>query len=264
MAPKTIKNNPELGKAIKNQRNKLNLTIEEAASKTGIGTKTWSRYESGEPIRSDKIRSLCKTLNWAALPDIDGVDRGAKVDFNDYMNNKAWSPYLRECFGKYAALSFVIGSEILLDELNADLAELSKMPKGSHIGEVSSSFITPIMPKPFLMRYDYEFIWALRNTLIHLRKIAPYTRDMVAHRVIDELVLYLVVEESRFLMEEMEFDFSTENDKDEYADWDKWLFDLFDDMDLITFLYSNMYILNPDDTYHFNNWFKQQFYISET
>jgi transcriptional regulator with XRE-family HTH domain len=263
MPQKTIESNQKLGNAIKSRRNELNLTIEEAASKAGIGTKTWSRYESGEPIREDKVRGLCKTLNWTALPRIDDVDTSIKVSFDDYRNNEVWSPYLMERFGKYAAISFVIGSEILLDEIDDDLAALSKMPKGSHIGEIPSSFISPIMPEQFLMRYDYEFMWALRHSLIHLRKIAPHTKDMIAHSVVDELILHLIAEESRFLIGDMEFDFGTDIDEDECMDWNGWPYDIFDDMDIVTFLYSDILKLTPDDTYHFDNWFEQQFFVSE-
>ena len=35
------------------------------------GSKTWSRYESGESIRHDKVTSICKTRNWHLLPGQD-------------------------------------------------------------------------------------------------------------------------------------------------------------------------------------------------
>ena len=264
MPPKSIKSNPELGEAIKNKRNELNLTIEEAALKAGIGTKTWSRYESGESISRDKVRGLCKALHWAALPEISGINISIDEDFNRYKNNEAWSPYLMERFGKYAASSFVIGSGILLDEINEDISVLSEMPAGSHIGEVPSSFISTIMPEQFLMRYDYEFMWALRITLIRFRKISHLKNALLAHSVIEELVLYLIMEKSRALIEEMRSYSATDKDEDKYKRWDEWVYDIFDDMDLITYLYSDMVILTPDDTYHFDHSFKQQFYISET
>ena len=268
MAPKTIKSNSDIGEAIKNRRNELNLTIENAASKAGIGTKTWSRYESGESIRKDKVRGLCKALNWSALPGIEDNSINTAIDFNNYKNNETWSPYLMENYGKYAALSFVIGSEILLDEIDADLAALSEMPRGSHIGEVPSSFIASMMPKQFLMRYDYEFMFSMRDTLIQFRRTAPHTEDMLAHSVIEELVLYLIEEESQILMEEMEFDFGEEDDN-ENEDYENnggpgWSHAICDDMDLITFLYSDLFNLTPDITYHFDNWFEQQFYVPET
>ena len=61
MAQKSIPGNEILAKQIKSRRNELGLTIEEAASRAGVGTKTWCRYEAGEAIRSDKAN--CQTEN---------------------------------------------------------------------------------------------------------------------------------------------------------------------------------------------------------
>ena len=41
--------------------------------------------------------------------------------------------------------------------------------------------------------------------------------------------------------------------------WEDWVFDLFDDMDVVTCLYSNWY-LTEDHIYHFKYWFDNQFY----
>lgn len=280
MSPKTFKGNPRLGTAIKNRRCELNLTIEEAAVKAGIGTKTWSRYESGESIRRDKVSGLCKALRWKGLPESDDANSEEKVDFNKYRESGVWSQYLEDCFGKYAAMSFAIGSDILLDEINADINALSEMPRGSHIGEVPSSFVSYIMPQQYLMRYDYEFMWEMRRILINYRAKAKYGHDMTAHSVIEELVLYLVLEESRDLMDEIDSDMdeydhdyidedttlieeeSENEDEYGYRDWDQWAFNMFDDMDIVTFLYDDLFTLTPSDTFHFDNWFEQQFYVS--
>ena len=48
-----------------------------------------------------------------------------------------------------------------------------------------------------------------------------------------------------------------EDDPD--LEWDHWAFDLFDDMDIVTFLYSDFY-LEQDHPYHFDHWWKEQFY----
>ncbi|MCL1976246.1 MAG: helix-turn-helix domain-containing protein [Firmicutes bacterium] len=255
----TIKGSLELAKSIKNRRKELNLTIVEAASKAGVGTKTWSRYESGESIRSDKIRGVCKVLNWSGLPEKE--DMGIKIDFGTYKNNECWSPYLMKTFGKYVAASFVIGIEILIDEIDEDMEALSSMPQGSHIGEIEASMLEPLLPTQFLMKYDYDFLYALRNTVLKFRMRAPHADPMVAHSVIEELVLYLIVEESRFLMENMEHEINGENDTYEYANWDGWIFDIFDDMDIVTFLYSD-WLLVQDETYHFSHWFEEQFYCA--
>lgn len=64
MAQRTIKGNEILARQIKSRRGELGLTIEEAVSRAGVGTKTWCRYEAGESIRRDKCKGICKALNW--------------------------------------------------------------------------------------------------------------------------------------------------------------------------------------------------------
>ena len=63
MASKSIQGSQELAKKIRSRRNELGFTIEEAAKRAGVGTKTWCRYEAGESIREDKYRGVCKALN---------------------------------------------------------------------------------------------------------------------------------------------------------------------------------------------------------
>jgi hypothetical protein len=43
---------------------------------------------------------------------------------------------------------------------------------------------------------------------------------------------------------------------------DRWAFELFDDMDIVTCLFSNRYLLE-ENIYHFDNWAKYQFYTDE-
>jgi transcriptional regulator with XRE-family HTH domain len=258
MGQKSIKGSLELAKFIKLRRTELDLTIEEAASKAGVGTKTWSRYESGESIRKDKCRGICNALKWRTLPIKEEDDTGNTLDINEYKNHEAWSPYLVDNFGKFVATSFVIGSDILLDNLRAVLEALSSMPRGSHVGETDTSWIESLLPSQFLMRYDYDFLYILRNTVNRFRLMASMGSQIIAHSVIEELSLYLIMEESRFLMESMDSDMESD-DKDSYGHWDSWAFDIFDDMDLITYLYSDIYLAD-DDEYHFNHWLERQFF----
>ena len=44
--------------------------------------------------------------------------------------------------------------------------------------------------------------------------------------------------------------------------WDEWIFDVFGDMDLITFLFSNQYLPNGHP-YHFSRWTEDQFYCGQ-
>jgi transcriptional regulator with XRE-family HTH domain len=260
MGQKIIKGSVKLAKAIKHRRNELNFTIEEAASKAGVGTKTWSRYEAGESIRKDKSRGICKALNWLSLPDNGEFSVSGTLDCNDYMNRETWSLYLMDMFGKYAATSFVIGSDLLLDNLREDMKALSSMPKGTHIGELDASWLASLLPQQFLIRYDYDFLYVLHNTVIRFRAQASSASQIMAHSVIEELTLYLIVEEAQFLMECIELNVDND-DIEAYDNWNNWIFDLFGDMNLITCLYSDIYLTN-DHTYHFEHWLENQFFLN--
>lgn len=257
LSQKSVKGSLELAKSIKLRRNELNLTIEQAASKAGVGTKTWSRYEAGESIRKDKCKGICKALNWNRLPE-NGDETSNEMSVNEYKKHKAWSPYLMETFGSLAATSFVIGSDILLDNIKEDMEELSSMPRGAHVGQIGASMMGLLLPPQFLMRYDYDFLYILHTTIIQFRLQAPIGIPIIAHSVTEELALYLIMEESRFLIESMEFD-GEQDEKDDYDSWDEWVFDVFDDMDLVTFLYSDFY-LTDGHPYHFDRWLEKQFY----
>ncbi len=251
MARKAIQGSKELAQAIRSRRNELGLTIEDAASRAGVGTKTWCRYEAGESIRADKYSGICKALGWPSLPGNENV-RSATDELAEYRKHKVWSKYIEEFYGERAAVSFVVGSDILLDHIRDDLEELSSHPKGTHIGELQISWLEGILPPQFLMRYDYDFMYMLKLTVKHLRALAGSDGPMVAHSVLEELAMYLIVEESRFLEENLTFE-------DDGEDWDDWVFEMFDDMDIITFLYSDIYS-SEGDTYHFARWMERQFY----
>lgn len=154
MSARSVQGSAELGKKIRLRRNELGFTIEEAAAKAGVGAKTWSRYETGCSIRQDKVAYICQTLHWKRLPGEEGQ---TGFDIGQYKRSPAWSQTLADTWGDAAAVSFVIGSDILLDYIRQDLEALSTMPKGSHIGELEISWLDMGLPQQFLMEYDYDF-----------------------------------------------------------------------------------------------------------
>lgn len=263
MSARIVKGSAELGNKIRVRRKELGFTIEEAASKANVGTKTWSRYEAGESIRRDKMPSICKALNWHALPNQEETEP-SEIDLNEYKNSKIWPQALADTLGDAAAISFVIGSDILLDNIEQDLEVLSHKPKGTHIGELDCSWLEGSLPMQFLMQYDYDFICYLRACVINYRNQATNDNLFIAHTVMDELVLYLIMEESEFLMEStiipsMQLEKSAQKDDFLHSNWEDWPFDLFDDMDVVTFLYSDFY-LEKNHPYHFEHWREPQFY----
>ena len=146
---------------------------------------------------------------------------------------------------------------MLYDHIQEDLAELAHMPAGFHIGQLDISLLADYLPKQFLMRYDYEFLYRMKCSLHNLRYRAEAGLSMMAQSVMEELLIYLCNEEAKVLIEL----YGMINDFDDEALTyeDDWLFDLFDDMDIVTFLYSNVYI-TPDHSYHYIHWDEPQFY----
>lgn len=257
MTNKKVKGSAKLGISIKKRRAELNLTIEEAASKAGVGTKTWSRYEAGGSIRKDKTSSVMKVLAWHTLP-IDDENDDDNFDICVYKNSGVWSKYLADRFGDLAAISFVIGSDILSDNISQDLEALSSMARGTHIGQLGASWLELDLPRQFIMRYDYEFLYTFQSTVNRLRLIASAGGQLIAHSVLEEIALYLIVESSRILIESFEPHFK-QIDSELYEYWDEWAFDLFDDMDVVTCLYSGDDI-DQNHIYHFEHWKTEQFY----
>lgn len=250
MAQRSIQGGEELAKRIRQRRNELNLTIEEAALRAGVGTKTWSRYEAGESIRMDKYKGVCKALNWRDFSE--GESGTIKKSFcEEFKDHEAWSQFLAENYGDTAAAAFAAGSDVLLDDIEQDMSELASMPAGSHMGQLDVSFLCDELPPQFLMRYDYDFLYRMRCTLLDMRTWAGSGASMVAHSVMEELIFYLCNEEAKVLV-----DLSEEGDLNELNDW---VFDLFDDMDIIMCLYSDKY-LDEDHLYHFDRWNDRQFY----
>ena len=107
------------------------------------------------------------------------------------------------------------------------------------------------------MQYDYLFLYQMKCTLRKMRRCAKNGLTMTAHSVMEELLLYLCYEEASVLVE-LSGGISGLEDEDD-GDFEEWVFDLFDDMDIISFLYSDVY-LDSDDLYHFSRWGDQQFY----
>ena len=82
--------------------------------------------------------------------------------------------------------------------------------------------------------------------------------SMVAHSVVEELLFYLCNEEA-IVWFEMNESINESLDNDDF-DIQNWIFDLFDDMDILTNLYDDAY-LDSEHPYHFSHWEDQQFYV---
>lgn len=255
MAPKSIKGSKELARQIQRRRDELGLTIEEAAALAGVGTKTWSRYEAGESIREDKCKGICRALHWLSLPGVPN----STLKMEEYTRHEAWPSDIMDEYGVCAAVSFASGSDILLNDVEDDMEELSSMAKGAHIGQVDTSYLRSILPKQFLLRYDYDFLYTLRAAISRLRDIAKRGRRVVAHTVMEELALYLIMKLSLQYRETMSGNKEISDMGDE-NDWGDWVFEILEDMDLVTYLFSDGCYVENNHPYHFDHWMEQQFF----
>jgi transcriptional regulator with XRE-family HTH domain len=249
---------PELGVLIRKRRIDLGLSIEEAAGRAKIGVKSWGRYEAGSSIREDKIRGLCKALGWSKLPDSDKSTTSTDITDSPWVEeidetHEAWSNTLAEKYGRSCALAFAIGYDLLSDHLNEDLGELACEPRGTHLGQLSGSWLNGSLPEQFIPRYDYDFVYALKSSIIFLR--TKFTEgNLCAESVLEELALYLIFCEgtSSFDMDQ------TSADKDDR--WQDWLDDILGDLDIDLFLFTPGFILTPRIIYHFDHWMEARFY----
>lgn len=268
MPPRTKEGSAELADSIKRRRCELGLSAEEAARRAGVGAKTWFRYESGSSIRSDKIKGVCKALSWPTLPAQDDEAKGvgeeyAWLDSID-ESHQAWSSRLVETFGRKAAVSFAVGSDILSDYLDEDLSELARLPVGTHLGELNCSWLVDYLPQQFLPRYTYEFTYRLRSVLLQYRARARCGREMRAHSPAEELLVRLIRDLSFDEVEgwnpELEDGASSDARWQEAEGWKDWPEDLCDDDDFGMFLDDGRWV-ERGESYHFDRWFEPQFYL---
>lgn len=259
MAPRTKSGSTELASAIRERRVALNLSIEEAAVKAGIGAKSWSRYESGGAIRHDKTRSVCRALGWSKLPGAEKSPNDAGDDWLRKVDDShiAWSEALDEIYGRACATTFAVGSDLIRDHLADDLRALAEHARGTHLGQLAASWLDGELPPQFVPRYDYEFVYGLKAAVDRLRQRFPHG-DLVAHTVLEELALYLIFGQADLLGDTDPILFDDEDD-----DWREWLTRILGDLDVEFLLFTSGWVLTPDFAYHFDHWDERQFYASE-
>ena len=175
----------------------------------------------------------------------------------EYRNHSAWSPYLKKHFGPWAALSFAFGSDSLLANIQDDLKALKSLPAGTLLDEDNSTVFYSLPPQ-FAQQYDAAFLTRMEAELLLLRERARSGDSMVAHSVMEELLLYLCVGETISYLESTGENVVC-NGKKITPSYD-WLADLFDDMDIVMCLYSD-FTLPEDNIYHFSHWDDKVFYM---
>ena len=175
-------------------------------------------------------------------------------DLEKFRNQEAWSDFLCRYFGEAAAISFIVGSDLVLEFIEKDLQELSGKPEGTHVGQLGASMMKEILPGQFLTRYDSAFLRLFRTTVERIRKTFRCCDWFTPSSVIEEVAIYQIAEVSKYWMEsrhaQMESQGVTGLDT-----WDAWDFDLLETFHVITCLYSDRCV-ERNHRYHFDHWTK--------
>lgn len=254
MPPRIKSSDAAIGEAIRARRKSLGYTVEAAASRAGVGAKSWARYESGASIRADKVRGVCRALGWTSLEAA-----GAAVDDDDVLDvdesHEAWSPSLVEQLGESAARVFAVGSDLVYDTATDELRELARLPRGAHLGQLDVSWFIDELPAQFLTRYDYEFIFALREAVRLLRERAVMSLP-TATSVLQELALAMILGQAEVLADT----YSASFPDDEDSDWKEWFADLQQDTDALAIVTSKRPV-SEQSAYHFDRWNENQFNV---
>ncbi len=269
MPPRIVQSNPYIGNRIKEQRILLNLSIEEAARISGVGAKTWGRYEAGQSIRADKVKGVCKALKWKTLPADDNQRQEAEDEYawleEIDSSDEGWSAALNETYGRKAAVSFAVGSAALLDYMNEDLNALKEHPASTHLSQIPWSYLADMLPGQYLMRYDYDFLFRFRAALISYRNRVAYGEDLYAHTVAEELLVRLIRDLSFDSVSDWEprrksirVDGNESYDLDDL--WEDWPENLCDDDDASYCLDDDRYT-EPGEMFSFERWFEPQFWV---
>jgi hypothetical protein len=197
-----------------------------------------------------------KNQNKLSDEDFD-IDFHYDLDFDELREDETWSSFLEEEFGDLSAASFAIGSDLLMDAIKDDMKQLSSMPPKSNLEQLEFSSLSYMLPEQFMKEYDCDFLSELLKTLQYFREEAHKGNEIITRSVIEELTLFLVVEESRVMIDDY-IDSPAYND--EYEDdfpYTEWIYEIFDDMDIITWLYSDMKV-DKNNIYHFDHWLEKR------
>ena len=199
-----------------------------------------------------------------------------EINLSEYKESKGWSTFLETNFGTLSAILFAAGSDLLLDALEHEMHELSRMPIRSHVGQINSSVLKDNLPQQFMTRYDYDFLYKFRSELIDMRMRVMDGLSIIAHSVAQELIIYISNEMGKVTIESDEnvkkiiaengsfYDNLSSDIENEELDKKKlynedWVFDLFGDADVLSELYSGRAVAKGN-SYHIKHWFDEQFF----
>ncbi|NLT25503.1 MAG: helix-turn-helix transcriptional regulator [Microbacteriaceae bacterium] len=151
-----------LAERIAARRCELDLTPGEAAARAGVSTSTWTKYETAGRIGDAKVAGVCRAMQWADLT-------GVPAPYRDQPDRLGWSLAIALKLGDECAVDYADAGDAVLEAVERDLEALSALPSGTHLGQLDRSSLRELLPGCALVRYDYEFVFALRGAVEQAR-----------------------------------------------------------------------------------------------
>jgi hypothetical protein len=152
--------------------------------------------------------------------------------------------------GEVGARAFEAGFGWLNAGITDDIEAMAKLPRGTHIGELGASWLDGILPKRWLMHYDYDFLYRFLAAMIQLRTRAINEPAPCTRSVADDLAVHLIVTQGAERLREEDPERVA---KGEEQEWELALNG--GDEDVIIALFHDGFEVEPSSNWHFDRWF---------
>ncbi|SDM87882.1 helix-turn-helix domain-containing protein [Actinomyces ruminicola] len=190
--------------------------------------------------------------------DIDSEEAAASLPIPDWDDiptvlSEVYSPRLARTLGEDAARCYALGVLLFDMSITENLESLAELRGGTHLGELDETHIGSILPQLWLTRYDYEFVFQLRESLREMtrRLVSGVTtdNDPMACTIAEILVLHDVFSTGGVIADARGADIDEDR-------WEGWV-DALSGPDQPAHALIAMGLIPPADApEHFDNWFR--------
>lgn len=202
-----------------------------------------------------------------------------KEDLASYKKEPEWSDAMDEYYGHQAAVSFVIGAQMLGDELNTAIRELEGKSAQSTLKDCEETYLADFLPPAYQKRYTRKWLQHMQKVLNAYIDRVHTSDDLRAHTVLEEIIVktcmdltadYMksdiipnlpreIYDEDEGFMRDCK-DGEEVDPEDVWNNYDTWAYDLFDDDEVnILFTCDDVSLLKMSE-YAFSHWDEDQFW----
>lgn len=203
-----------------------------------------------------EIEQLCDEGEIKKMCDPEVARKEIRKDIREAKKEGKWPYEIAKRYGIPAAYALLIGLELLEDEAKESYDELEN---GTAPEETSLAIM---LPKVFSGRYDNSFYKTMLEHIEAIREIIRDQAPFLMHSVLDELIIYLAIDEAEMYFELCPLTLEALSDYAKAADWYSWVADHFEDDDTVLCLYTFPQIaLCEESQFAFEHWTDNIFWM---